>query len=103
MVQISIMLSLGLLSLLATSSAVPLDNPQFPGITRRDSNISADDSIAPPARRGRSCDTEGEMICDGQGFLTCDHNRFVFRACAPGTFCRPHDHSILCDFRDERD
>jgi len=60
------------------------------------------------------CDTEGEMTCSGTGFNTCDydHNetdlqngvdpgttlKTVYRACAPGTACRPFNGSILCDW-----
>jgi hypothetical protein len=33
----------------------------------------------------------------GGGFLTCDHSKWVLRACAAGTLCRPFQGSILCD------
>jgi hypothetical protein len=45
-----------------------------------------------------TCSLEGEMRCQGTGFVTCDHGVWVFRDCAPGTVCRPFNGSILCDW-----
>ncbi|KAJ7278399.1 hypothetical protein C8J57DRAFT_1306848 [Mycena rebaudengoi] len=47
---------------------------------------------------GEKCRKEGEMICVGDNFATCDHGRFVLRYCALGTACRPFRKSILCDY-----
>jgi hypothetical protein len=50
------------------------------------------------ATQARShCTKEGAMRCRGTGFVTCDHGVWVKRACAPGTVCRRHHGSILCD------
>jgi len=50
------------------------------------------------AKRCRLCEPEGLMQCSGTGFVTCDHGRFVYRDCAPGTQCRPFHDSVLCDW-----
>lgn len=35
-----------------------------------------------------TCANIGETKCCGTGFLTCDHARFVYRPCGPGTTCK---------------
>jgi hypothetical protein len=52
----------------------------------------------PSADGGDACSTEGQMRCgrDG-GFDTCDHGKWVYRACAAATACKPSGNSILCD------
>jgi hypothetical protein len=44
-----------------------------------------------------SC-TTGEMKCDGNGFITCANNNWVYRNCASGTSCKTSGESIVCDF-----
>jgi len=44
-----------------------------------------------------SC-TTGEMKCDGNGFITCTNNNWIYRNCSPGTSCRSLENSIVCDF-----
>lgn len=42
---------------------------------------------------------EGEMVCSSElGFCTKTAGEMVYRACAPGTVCRPFNGSILCDW-----
>lgn len=48
---------------------------------------------------GGGCAQDGNMVCSGQGFNTCDHGSYVYRACAPGTACKNSpDTMILCDY-----
>ena len=44
-----------------------------------------------------SC-TTGEMKCDGNGFITCANNNWIYRNCSSGTSCRSLENSIVCDF-----
>lgn len=44
-----------------------------------------------------SC-TTGEMKCDGNGFITCTNNNWIYRSCASGTSCKTSGESIICDF-----
>jgi hypothetical protein len=44
-----------------------------------------------------SC-TTGEMKCDGNGFITCTNNNWIYRSCASGTSCKTSGESIVCDF-----
>lgn len=44
-----------------------------------------------------SC-TTGEMKCDGNGFITCTNNNWIYRNCASGTSCKTSGESIVCDF-----
>jgi len=66
------------------------------------------------ANNSGDCGTEGEMVCSGPGFNTCDydHNesdllagvdpakvlKYVYRDCPTGTACRPFNTQILCDW-----
>jgi len=66
------------------------------------------------SNNGGDCSTEGEMVCSGTGFNTCDydHNetdlengvdpdttlKYVYRDCPTGTACRPANGSIICDW-----
>jgi len=44
-----------------------------------------------------SC-TTGEIKCDGNGFITCANNNWIYRNCASGTSCKTSGESIVCDF-----
>ena len=51
------------------------------------------------AANGSACSKQGEMTCSGTGFNTCDNGKIVYRACAPGTACRPDaKEQIVCDW-----
>lgn len=63
----------------------------------------ADDySDSAPAPKGGSCSTNGQMKCRGQGFDTCDHSAWVYRACGPGTWCREWNGTLFCDHERNR-
>ncbi|KAF9987903.1 hypothetical protein BGZ75_010311 [Mortierella antarctica] len=48
---------------------------------------------------GSSC-KDGSMKCgSGGGFDTCDHGRWVHRACGKGTSCRDVKGHIFCDYK----
>ncbi|KAF9987902.1 hypothetical protein BGZ75_010310 [Mortierella antarctica] len=48
---------------------------------------------------GSTC-KDGAMKCgSGGGFDTCDHGRWVHRACGKGTSCRDVKGHIFCDYK----
>ena len=52
----------------------------------------------PTIPAGNWCRT-GDYKCSGNGFVQCDHNRWVKMDCGPGTLCRPDRWvKIVCDW-----
>lgn len=42
----------------------------------------------------------GHMKCGiNNGFDTCDHNKYIWRPCAPGTKCKEFNNSIICTYK----
>lgn len=55
-------------------------------------------TVLPPVRES-DCKQNGSYKCRGAGFMVCDHNKWVYMNCAPGTKCRQISvNNILCDF-----
>ena len=53
---------------------------------------------APPSSPSSECET-GVMKCGANGgFDTCVFEKWVWRACAPGTVCKNVGNDVLCDF-----
>lgn len=52
----------------------------------------------PPPSPVSNCN-DGEMKCSvNNGFDTCVYDKWIWRACAPGTACKLSGGSVLCDF-----
>lgn len=52
----------------------------------------------PPPSPVSNCN-DGEMKCGANnGFDTCVFDKWIWRACAPGTACKKSSGSVLCDF-----
>ena len=47
------------------------------------------------------CEHEGQMICQGKGFDTCDHGAFVYRECGKGTACKSQHGNVFCDYNQD--
>lgn len=45
------------------------------------------------------CNKEGLMSCFENGFYTCSNNKWIYRSCPLGTFCKQMKYSIICDFK----
>jgi hypothetical protein len=57
-------------------------------------------SLAVGQTHAKTC-KDGTMRCHGQGFDTCEHGKWVFSKCAPGTTCVQNGLTILCEPRPE--
>jgi ribosomal protein S15P/S13E len=43
------------------------------------------------------CNQNGLMVCFENGFYTCANNKWLYRSCPSGTFCKQKQTSIICD------
>lgn len=58
---------------------------------------SASNSQSSPTDGGY-CPSLGSMQCSGSGFITCDNNHWIWRACVPGTTCKDDNGQVYCGF-----
>jgi hypothetical protein len=71
------------------------DNRRF--ISEKKSQDKVNEKSQDEVNEKCSCIT-GEMKCDGNGFITCTNNNWIYRDCASGTSCKTSGESIVCDF-----
>lgn len=47
---------------------------------------------------GTDCENEGDMVCDGTGFATCNFGKWIVRSCGPGTVCHSESGLLYCGY-----
>lgn len=81
-----------------TSSRLSLETSETPRSTESSYMTSVPSQSSPTDTTGGYCPSLGSMQCSGSGFITCDNNHWIWRACVPGTTCKDDNGQVYCGF-----